>query len=391
MSDPQSATDWVTSFEQGDGFKSLMSQVNVHSRVAVGLFEEIAAPDVQKVPTVSRFLDITAHRLEPVTEEKGVPFWDQSWITPDLQGLLFGQEEGQPERGTFLLVDAALRMDVMGVFDLDMIDVPVQSLFNGVASEELQEVAPHLIDLSLSALALEDGQLVPRFHKDFFKRNWGKSTGIFLRTSASFDELRTHLRKFTRMQVEGTNEWRYFRFWDPRVTYDYFEYIQNVPHKVRQWFYMRDDAQRIECIIGDHRGATDAWCATPRWSNIERMEKSVRPTLSAAEMSFFETSKVERFVRSTRAWILKNYGTGQEKTDEIDQFVRMQVRLLPAEGIRSEYAQLYVIAGCFLMGCHVTELPEQMVGILRKERTGQRERSELFLKTILEQRFVSHG
>jgi hypothetical protein len=391
VSDPQSATDWVTSFEVVDGFNSLVSQVNEHSRVAIGLFEKIAAIDAKQSPTASRFLDVTAHRIQCMPDQKGVPFWEQSWISTDLQDLLFGQEEGQPERGTFLLVDAALRMDVIGVFDLDMLDVPVQSLFKGAAAEDLQEAAPHLIDLSLSAAALEDGQHVPRFHKDFFKRHWGKNTGIIIRTSASFDELRTHLRKFTRMQIEGSNEWRYFRFWDPRVASDYFEYIQTAPQKVLQWFCMRDGAQKVECIIGDHRAVADAWCATPRWSDIEGIEKTARPILSAAEMYFFETTKVEKFVRSTRTWILKNYGNGQEKTDEVDQFVRMQVRLLLTTGIRSEYAQLYVIAGCFLMGCHVTELPEQMGGILQKERTGQRERSELFLKTVLEQKMVSYG
>lgn len=82
-----------------------------------------------------------------------------------------------------------------------------ESLYEGVADAELTEVAPYLVRLPRGTDLLE---LLVRV-------GWGRSWGVFLTSSVSFKETRRHLRKFLKVEDEGTKEQLYFRFYDPRV------------------------------------------------------------------------------------------------------------------------------------------------------------------------------
>lgn len=174
---------------------------------------------------LENYLTITEHELEPLSDQTGIPFWDQEWIAPDLKDLLFGQPEDGPPLRTYFIVDATLRKNITGVFDLDsgMVDVPIQCLFKGDAAEELKEAAPYLIDMTLPEGAWDNRDLVPSFHKDFFKKHWGQPTGVFIRTPALMSEVWGHFRKFTRIQMEEDGRWVYFRFEDPRTVSTFVE------------------------------------------------------------------------------------------------------------------------------------------------------------------------
>lgn len=52
---------------------------------------------------------------------------------------------------TYLIIDPNLRKAVTGVFDLDTVDVPARSLFDGKAAEESEEVAPYLVDATVES------------------------------------------------------------------------------------------------------------------------------------------------------------------------------------------------------------------------------------------------
>lgn len=150
------------------------------------------------------------------------------WIPTTLRTLLF-PDEAEPIR-TYLLVDPTLRTSVVGLFDLDVSDVPVACLFNGDAAEEQKEVAPYLADLTLT------GDVIPRFHRDFFAKHWGQGTGVLLTSSASLDQLKRHFRKFTRLRRERDGRWFLFRFWDAAIASVYFRTIEHDPVRAAQWF-----------------------------------------------------------------------------------------------------------------------------------------------------------
>ena len=190
----------------------------VHAQHHVELSRFVAGGDYGE-PEPENYLTITEHTFEPLPDQTGIPSWDQEWIAPDLKDLLFGQPEDGPRLRTYFILDATLRKNITGVFDLDsgLVDVPFRCLFKGDAAEELKESAPYLIDMTLPEGAWEDRDLVPSFHKDFFKHHWGQPTGLFIRSPALMAEVWGHFRKFTRIRMEEDGRWVYFRFEDPRT------------------------------------------------------------------------------------------------------------------------------------------------------------------------------
>lgn len=81
-----------------------------------------------------------------------------------------------------------------------------QSLYEGLKGEELALVAPYLTSFSPDTPAL--GELI--------EQAWGESWGVFLRTTVPFRDLRRHLRRLLRVELEGDQR-VLFRFYDPRV------------------------------------------------------------------------------------------------------------------------------------------------------------------------------
>jgi len=88
-----------------------------------------------------------------------------------------------------------------------------ECLFSGDAEDELGALGPWLV-------AVDPGS---RFTRNLFMEGqpggkvtdlWMGDWGLFIRTSRSFDETRSHLRKFTKVRDENS-AWLFFRFWDP--------------------------------------------------------------------------------------------------------------------------------------------------------------------------------
>ncbi|ATG46689.1 hypothetical protein CEW89_03390 [Celeribacter ethanolicus] len=198
------------------------------------------------------YLTIEDHAFAPLPDQTGIPFWDRDWIAPELKELLFGQPEDGQKLRTYLIVDATLRKNVIGTFDLDDVDVPVQCLFKGTAAEELKESAPYLIDMTLPDDAWDDGGLVPAFHKSFFAKHWGQNTGIFIRTTARMSEVWGHFRKFTLVPRAGQRTPIFVRFWDEQYMRLYFPHIANNRERVERWF-MRDGFC-VHALLADQDG-----------------------------------------------------------------------------------------------------------------------------------------
>ena len=116
---------------------------------------------------------------------------------------------------------------MVGEFDLDndRLGIPLKCLFKGDKGEELKEAAPYLLDMTLPEEVLGNFDHVSSFHKDFFGKLWGQDTGIFIRTTAKFDEVWNHFRRFTKVQMEEDRRWVFFRFWDPRTISTFLEVL----------------------------------------------------------------------------------------------------------------------------------------------------------------------
>jgi hypothetical protein len=128
--------------------------------------------------------------------------------TPDriqkILGYLFRSVEGEAPRETYAILDAA--RDDRIYQRIAPFDTEELCLYRGDKAVELAAVAPYLIHLRR-----EDP-----FTEWLLESGWGKSWGIFFQSSAPFQELHRHFRKFLMVHDEkGTP--LYFRYYDPRV------------------------------------------------------------------------------------------------------------------------------------------------------------------------------
>jgi hypothetical protein len=148
-----------------------------------------------------------------VPEQKKLAFWEIPWINEQLKTLLFCQpnnEQPQTQLRTYLILDAVKYTQIRGVCDLDLIDSPtIQCLYKGQAAHTHEKLAPYLVDMTLPDVQYdclrEEILETPNFHRDYFKKYWGQGAGIFIRTTATFAEVHTHFRKFTRSLDETTD------------------------------------------------------------------------------------------------------------------------------------------------------------------------------------------
>ena len=156
-------------------------------------------------------LVVTHHAIPDIDAQYRNAPSEKPWIAPALQEVLFSRGSR-----TFFIVDATLRTNITGSFDLEEIQQPVRSFFIGGAAKKFRTVAPYLIDMTLPLEAWENPALVPDFHLDFFKNHWKHGTGIFVRTPATMDDVWSNFRKFTKVKLSN-GKVSYFRFWDPAM------------------------------------------------------------------------------------------------------------------------------------------------------------------------------
>lgn len=236
------AADWSARNGPDPAMTALAGLVDGDNRVA--LADDLPATAAETGPPVAAAvpepgcLIIDEHRIAPLPDQAEIPFWDRDWIAPELRALLFGQPDSGDRLRTYLIVDASLRKKITGLFDLDSLDVPVRCLFKGDAAEDLKEVAPYLIDMTLPGGTSDDAGGVPVFVRNFFAKHWDKGTGIIVRSSADMEEIWRHFRKFTRYTGPDRKTY-FFRFWETNSSYDYFTTVSGNPARARELFLTR--------------------------------------------------------------------------------------------------------------------------------------------------------
>lgn len=209
------------------------------------------------------------------------PSWQQPWIDPVLKDTLF-----RDNVRTYLLTDATSRNLVTSTFDLDDYDeVTVRSLYSGDLAKELKHHAPYLIDITLSKEQLSDDNQVPKFHRDFFSRHWGKNTGILLHSSESIDKVVFHLKKFIKIQ-NNQGQWFFFRFFDPRTMNHYLQSIQRWPQRVAKWYGANTDNELIQTFFCEAQSGTHVHAY--QILSDHQLNHTGKVELTDAEFQFFQ-------------------------------------------------------------------------------------------------------
>ncbi len=287
--------DWLNRHGHHNTVMSLAKTIDGHHGIAVSPL--VPRNEAGNPLPVTDYLEITQHSIPPLPDQSDKPFWTQDWITPELKELVFGQSSADKSLRTYLIVDATLRKNITGIFDLYLTDVPVRSLVRPEMADALLEVAPYLIDITLS----EEHEVIPEFHKNFFTDHWHRGTGILLRTAADMNTVWTHFHQFVRIQTEKTKEWFFFRFWDPDITPDYFDSIKHFPEKIAQWF-CTSNGDHIKNIISCQAGAEQPWYIAPMWNNLKDIPRIEKPMLSDTEMAglehYFENKTIARISKA---------------------------------------------------------------------------------------------
>jgi uncharacterized protein DUF4123 len=112
--------------------------------------------------------------------------------------------EGQREP-LFALLDGGRDVEVLTI--LYAHEAPTRSLYQGEAEATLGASGPFLCEIGGD----------PALLRVLTRKGWGKSWGLYLTSTASFDELRHHFRTLLMVRRERDESELYFRFYDPRV------------------------------------------------------------------------------------------------------------------------------------------------------------------------------
>lgn len=128
-------------------------------------------------------------------------------VDPRLEALELGLEhyvfdKTDEQMQAYLLLDASANPDIPVI--LEGFGEPARCLFDGQAFDDLGDVAPWLAE--------------PRRHGGlwdwFFEEAWGQNSGIILLSELPLAKLKTHLKKFLRVEDEE-GEVFFFKFYRP--------------------------------------------------------------------------------------------------------------------------------------------------------------------------------
>jgi hypothetical protein len=108
------------------------------------------------------------------------------------------------EQRVYALLDAARAPAILPL--LERSGEPYECLYSGAAAAQLAHYAPYLLEVRDDCAVLEE----------IVSDGWLDAWGYFILSPASLTELRTHFRKFLKVELED-GESVYFRFYDPRV------------------------------------------------------------------------------------------------------------------------------------------------------------------------------
>ncbi|OOF62125.1 DUF4123 domain-containing protein, partial [Rodentibacter sp. Ppn85] len=137
--------------------------------------------------------------------------------------------QGNSESQCYAVINAAVSFWFPRHFQGE--GIRFECLFKGEEGEKRKKVAPYLLHLPENHSLVEQLCSVPVKPQEDGEQHWHKNFGFFFRSSADFDTLLHHFRKFIYMNTYD-DRLLYFRFYDPIVLEDYFDFLQHYPRKL---------------------------------------------------------------------------------------------------------------------------------------------------------------
>lgn len=193
----------------------------------------VQSPKTVQAPTQPALQIETIDGVEPLDAQLGVTEFK---TVPDaLYEPLFGQPD-DTNLHTYAILDAAKVPNLPELLEVSGLEH--RCLFKGDAYDELKDVAPWIVQL-------EDEN---NFTRNLFTRSdapwhvWDNEPGIYLRSGGTLDDMWKHFRKFTRIQEEN-GKWVYFRFWDVKLSSEYWSHFATSTERVTRFFHGRDGSQ----------------------------------------------------------------------------------------------------------------------------------------------------
>ena len=160
-------------------------------------------------------------------EDEYSPFLFQS-IPDSIKPYLWPEDSNSQ---CYAIINAEVSVWFPQRFELD--DIQSACLFKGEEGERRKKTAPYLLHLPENHPFVEElcsESPKGKESEDGFQQ-WNKSFGFFFRSTATFDELLHHFRKFIYMPTYD-GRLLYFRFYDPTVLEDYFDRLMYYPKKI---------------------------------------------------------------------------------------------------------------------------------------------------------------
>jgi len=121
------------------------------------------------------------------------------------------------------------------------------NLFSGELAEIASDASPYLVELTKESDLLRG--LLTTSGDGTVKAGafWGAQAGIFLQTTLSLTQLRSHLRRFLRV-LDGEDRAYFFRFWEPGCAEAYFRGLGDRPRTAARWFSPHDMDGQLDAI-----------------------------------------------------------------------------------------------------------------------------------------------
>ena len=160
-------------------------------------------------------------------EDEYSPFLFQS-IPDSIKPYLWPEDSNSQ---CYAIINAEVSVWFPQRFELD--DIQSACLFKGEEGERRKKTAPYLLHLPENHPFVEElcSESPKGKESEDGLQQWNKSFGFFFRSTATFDELLNHFRKFIYMPTYD-DRLLYFRFYDPMVLEQYFDRLMYYPKKL---------------------------------------------------------------------------------------------------------------------------------------------------------------
>lgn len=313
------------------------------------------------------------HDIYPVVPDLA-PEGDSGLPTP-IRTLLFDRSDAEPDghskTSTFAVLDAAKLLGLPEI--LASSGLPHACLFRDPALEDYGDTAPWLVELE------EDHRLTRDLvtQSDAQWHLWGRDAGIFMRGAFTLADLRSHLRKFTKVR-DDTGAWFFFRFWEPKSAEAYFSYLCDRPEKAALWFPERLKALSFHVPVFQE----NAFLTIHAESHQDGMNPSKPFVFGPEEMQLLRMQQVTDFEQRLGQHLNGQSGgfadlTEAEKTTKIRELSAMAGSY---EFTREQAVANFALAAV-LCGQHPANVDE-LKNILKDRKLGQIKRSEELLMRV---------